>query len=113
MRAAGPWADSFALDLNLPQVQRFQVRNMPATAAVMTAVESQPIIRSVRETRVNWPMTFLFWHISIITTMIGTAATPLITAAQNNALIGVRWVTRCTAGKFIASPTRVAAARTP
>ena len=27
--SSGPWAGSFALDFNLPQVQRFQVRNSP------------------------------------------------------------------------------------
>ena len=34
------------------------------------------------------PVTFGLAVISIITTMIGTAATPLITALQNSALIG-------------------------
>ena len=52
----------------------------------MTAVASQPRTRSRRVT-VKRPIT-AFAASSIITTMIGTAITPLTTALQNSALIG-------------------------
>ena len=43
----------------------------------------------------------------IITTISGTATTPLITAAQNSALIGSRWT------KLIATPISVPIAIVP
>ena len=52
-------------------------------------------------------MTFSRDAISMIITMIGTAATPLITALQNSALMGSSGV------KLRAAPTRVASAITP
>ena len=60
---------------------------MPTAATAITAVASQPSAFS-RGRRANWPITFLREAISMIITMIGTAATPLITALQNSALIG-------------------------
>jgi hypothetical protein len=39
--------------------QWFQVMNMPAAAAAITAVASHPMIRNILEMRVNWPMIFL------------------------------------------------------
>ena len=66
----------------------FQMKMIIAiTAALITPVENHPGIRSGMGVR-NVPMTFGFDAISIISTMIGTAATPLMTALQNSALIG-------------------------
>jgi hypothetical protein len=82
--------------------------NMPAAAIAITAVASHPMIQRLFEIRVNCPIIRGLWIISIMTTMIGTATTPLTTAAQKSALIGVRWVCRWTTGKLIASPNSVA-----
>jgi hypothetical protein len=51
---------------------------MPTAAAVITAVASQPSILSQGD-NVNWPMPRRRDPISMIMTMIGNAATPLIT----------------------------------
>ncbi|KXV03083.1 hypothetical protein CR51_19040 [Caballeronia megalochromosomata] len=75
------------------------------TAALITSVENHPSIRSGMGAR-NVPMTFGFDAISIISTMIGTAATPL-TALQNSVLIGSINV------KSSARPTIVASAMIP
>ena len=79
---------------------------MPTAAAAMTAVASQPSALSHGRS-VNWPITSGRDAISMIITMIGTAATPLITALQNSALIGSSGV------KLSAAPTKVAAAIVP
>jgi hypothetical protein len=63
------------------------VANMLMAATAITALASQPRVIS-HGLRVNWPITRRREPISIIMTMIGTAATPLITALQNSALIG-------------------------
>jgi len=57
------------------------------TAGLITPVENHPGLRSRMGVR-NVPMTFGFDAISIISTMIGTAATSLMRALQNSALIG-------------------------
>ena len=54
----------------------------------MIAVASQPITRN-RLPMTKWPMICGCAPSSIMTTMIGTAITPLITALQNSALIGL------------------------
>ena len=76
---------------------------MNATAAPMTAVESQPSQRSRPVTGTS-PITSARDAISIVSTMIGADATPLITALQNSALIG------SSGEKFTAAPTSVAMA---
>src|SRR6185295_16034402 len=60
---------------------------MAPTAKAMTIVASHPRKRSRRVTT-RGPMTSRRCASSIITTMIGTAITPFITAAQNNSLMG-------------------------
>ena len=64
---------------------------MPIAAAAITAEASQPRVVS-HGVNVNWPITWRRDPMSIIITMIGIAATPLITALQNSALIGSRAV---------------------
>ena len=54
----------------------------------MTAVAAQPTIFCGIGS-LSVPVSFGFAVISIMTNMIGTAATPLITALQNSALIGL------------------------
>ena len=83
-----------------------RLTNIPTAAAVITAVASQPSPFS-HGPSVNWPMTFEREPSSMIITMIGTAVTPLMTALQNNALMGSSGV------KFSAAPTRVATAIVP
>ena len=69
----------------------------------MTAVASQP--RTVNDfVSVKSPMIALREAMSMIIAMIGTAATPLITALQISALIGSREV------KLSPAPITVAAA---
>ena len=80
-----------------------QVANIAATAAAIAAVDSHPIAQSSRG-RVKAPITSRCIAISMITTISGTATTPLMTADQNNALIGSR------STKLIATPINVAAA---
>ena len=80
------------------------VTSIPDTAAAMTAVASQPVKRKTPVT-VNWPMTFVLAVRSIIRTITGTATTPLMTADQNSAWIGLNDV------KFNATPTKVAIAK--
>ena len=79
---------------------------MAVTAAVIAPVESQPIAHSGRG-RMKGPITRRCMAISMITTINGTATTPLMTADQNNALIGSRWT------KLIRTPINVAAAIAP
>ena len=62
-------------------------RYIATTARPSSRSRAIPAPSSGRVT-VNAPMTFGSSASSIITTMIGTAITPLITAAQNSALIG-------------------------
>src|SRR5690242_17159247 len=57
------------------------------TDAAIVAAANQPAALSQRRT-MNLPSTRASVASSIITAMIGTAATPLITAAQNSARIG-------------------------
>ena len=64
------------------------VTNIATTAAAIVHVASQPSAFSRRVT-VNGPITWGSSASSIITIMIGTAITPLITALQNSALIGI------------------------
>src|SRR6202047_602451 len=64
-----------------------QVANIVTTAKVIAAVDSQPMAHSGRG-RVNWPITLGCIVMIIMTTISGTATTPLITAVQNKALIG-------------------------
>ncbi len=54
--------------------------NNPIAAMSMMPVASQPRI-VIQRGRRKRPMTFVLWLISIIITMIGTATTPLMTAA--------------------------------
>ena len=61
--------------------------NIAITAAAITPAESHPRTRSGMGVT-SVPMTLVFDAISIISTMIGTEVTPLMTALQNNALIG-------------------------
>ena len=60
---------------------------MIATAKVIAPVHSQPIASSGPGST-NRPITLGCMAMIIITTINGTATTPLITAHQNNALIG-------------------------
>jgi hypothetical protein len=85
----------------LTALQRKDVIAIAPAAAPMAAVAIQPIIRRGPAT-MNWPIIFLFEIMIIIITMTGTATTPLITALQNNALIGSR------GEKQIPQPTNVA-----
>ena len=62
------------------------VMSIPTTAATMTAVASHPVKRRAPVT-VNWPMTFVLAVRSIISTITGTATTPLMTADQKSAWI--------------------------
>ena len=78
---------------------------MPTTQDAITAVVSQPIARS-RPEIANRPMAFCRAATSITAASIGTAITPLSTAVQNSALIGLTWT------KFIAVPASVATAIT-
>ena len=76
---------------------------MATTAIAITTVLAQPSrVKFLRN--VYWPITVSLPPSIIITAMIGTAITPLITALQNNALIGSRCV------KFSAVPASVAKA---
>ena len=79
---------------------------MPVATRNMTAVELHPTT-FCRNGSLSVPVTFGLAVISIITTMIGTAATPLITALQKSALIGSIEV------KFNAIPSSVAAPKVP
>ena len=83
-----------------------QVANIAVTATAVAPVDSQPIAQSGRG-RVKGPITLRCMAISMITTINGTATTPLMTADQNNALIGSRWT------KLITTPINVAAAIAP
>ncbi len=83
-----------------------QVANMPTAAAAITAVASHPNIwRS--GPKANAPMTVYREAISMIMPMMGTAATPLMTALQNKALMGSSGV------KLRIAPTKVANAIAP
>ena len=53
----------------------------------MTAVHNHPIAHSSRDS-VNCPITFGAFAMIMITTISGTATTPLITAVQNSAFTG-------------------------
>ena len=70
----------------------------------MTAVASHPVKRRTPVT-VSSPMTFVLAVRSIIRTITGTATTPLMTADQKSAWIGLNDV------KFNATPTNVAIAK--
>jgi len=58
------------------------------TQAAIAAVEAQPSQRS-HPLITNFPLTRLCPLMNIITVMTGTATTPLITAVQYKALIGL------------------------
>ena len=79
---------------------------MPMAASAIIAVANQPRVISQRVS-VNWPITDRREAMSTIMAIIGTAATPLITALQNSALIGSSGV------KLSTAPTKVAAAIVP
>src|SRR5437588_1284597 len=80
------------------------VMSIPTTAAAMTAVASQPVKRRTPVT-VNWPMTFVLAVRSIISTITGTATTPLMTADQKSA-----WI-RFNGAKFKEAQIKVAMAK--
>src|SRR4029079_12250446 len=85
-------ADNSAMDVRRRPMRprrraAHQVAIIATTAAAIVPVASQPSAFNARVT-VNAPMTLGSSASSIITTMIGTAMTPLITAAQNSARIG-------------------------
>lgn len=70
-------------------------RNIAIAAAPIIATAIQPRIM-IGRLAVNLPITAFFETSMIITTMSGTAITPLITALQNSAfmgLIGEYWIT--------------------
>src|SRR5207248_8865647 len=69
------------------RVADHHVANTAAAAAAMVPVASQPSALS-RPVTAKLPITFASSASSIMTTMIGTAMMPLITADQNSALIG-------------------------
>ena len=68
------------------------VANMPTAATAIAAVASQPRALS-NGWSANWPMTCFREAISMIMTVIGTAATPFMTALQSKALMGSSGVT--------------------
>ena len=76
---------------------------MPTAAAAMTAVAAHPSVLS-HGFKANSPMTSRREAISMIMTMIGTAATPLTTALKISALIG------SSGEKLRSAPTSVAPA---
>ena len=63
--------------------------NIRKAAALMTAVAIQPRMMSDR-LAVKAPITDLFETSKMITTIRGTATTPLMTALQNKAFIGLK-----------------------
>ena len=73
---------------------------MIPTATAMTPVHSQPIAHSAGD-RVNRPITLGSIAMIMITTISGTAITPLTTADQNSAFTGSKPT------KLIAIPIRV------
>ena len=79
---------------------------MPTAATAIAAAASQPRALS-KGCRANSPMICLHEAISMITIMIGTAATPFMAALQNKALIGSSGV------KFRIAPIEVANAIVP
>ena len=79
---------------------------MTTAAAAITAVAIQP--QAFNDVfKVNLPMTLALVLIRMIMTIDGTAATPLITALQYNALIGSMGV------KLSAMPAILANTNTP
>jgi hypothetical protein len=86
-----------------PDIQSPHVANIAIAAVAIAAVASHPSPLS-HSPRANSPMTFRREAMSMIIAMIGTAATPLMTALQKSALIG------SSGEKFMAAPTSVAAA---
>src|SRR5262245_24042814 len=78
--------------------------NNPIHARNMVRVASQPIILSAGD-RANFPITFLFDVIRMMTTTSGPAVIPFTIAAQNSALMGSTWV------KVSRIPASVTAAR--
>src|ERR1700722_13350579 len=66
-----------------------QVANMIATTTAIVAVDNHPIAHSARGSTKS-PITSWRIAMSMMITINGTATTPLITADQNNALIGSR-----------------------
>ena len=82
------------------------VASIPTTARPMTAVAVQPTPRSQPRTG-NRPLMSCREAISIMTAISGTAITPLSTAVQSRALIGLIPV------KLIVIPTRVASTTVP
>ena len=66
-----------------------QLANMIATTTAIVAVDNHPIAHSARGSTKS-PITSSRIAMSMMITINGTATTPLITADQNNALIGSR-----------------------
>src|SRR5271166_340534 len=77
---------------------------MATTETVIVAVQIQPIAQSGRGS-VKPPITRFCIAINMITTISGTATTPLSTATQNSALIGWR------SKKLTRIPAKAATAR--
>jgi hypothetical protein len=93
-------------DDDLKRVEYHQVTNIAATATAIAPVDSHPMAQSGR----GWmkgPITLRCIAITMIATINGTATTPLMTADQNNPLIGSRGT------KLITTPINVAAVIAP
>jgi hypothetical protein len=65
------------------------VQKNPTAAKAIAPVATHPTTRNAFPVRVNPPMIFRFENSNITITITGTAATPLITAAQTSAFIGL------------------------
>src|SRR3984957_556457 len=76
-------------DLNVSFWNPHQVANMIATTTPIVAVDNHPIAHNARGSTKS-PITSSRIAMSMMITINGTATTPLITADQNNALIGSR-----------------------
>jgi len=84
--------------------QSLHVANMPMAATPITAVASQPSALSNGRSA-NWPMICFREAISMIMTMIGTAATPLMTALQHGQR-SCRRIRRSRVGTTLIAPDR-------
>src|SRR5579862_6475450 len=91
----GEWAAS--------RPPRHRTNTIAAAAAAMTAVAAQPK-NCRRGAAMNLPITALLPATIIIAAMIGTAATPLITALQNSALMGSSGDQSMTRPMMVAAP---------
>ena len=86
--------------------QRTVVAIITMAAAAITPVASHPTFLKT-PLMANFPIIFLFELMNIIIAITGTATSPLITALQNNALIGSR------GEKVMAMPLSVATTIVP